>query len=535
MRRAIAASLGKTIDLTQEQESGVTDSRAVFGPAQRDTYDGNWEMVLSTKSTSQSSEPEPASRKRDFGAPAFLRTGKGNHCLGALFTIYHEIPLLREMFLDRLNVLPSYGGSNEWWTGKPIELSVHSEEEDLYESETEFKHELQRLMAFLDKTDRSYGSVDVLANTQVVRDLYRPPTKSLESATLEVYRRILRGNPEKYQKLFSRPFDGREEDHGFAIFELDFPSEESTDETIYDLADAVMWPGGSPDLETASYISHIAEVVSFQLTKWTIHKKTGVTFPAVWYPDRYLEPAREAAWQMRTKKPLIQTKLKQICDLESKLTGMRGQAGKTFTVREMFDAALQHDVDQVEDDGAGELEESLFTPKTGNLSAQLVKLLESIDRKVAMLNEEKERCKAELRELSKLYTEPSEDPNQPSLHRYTLRGVCTDKNTMYICRQAEPSLIDIDIGDEESKLSHEQWWRIHYASLDPNPVSVEVRNGVVPSMKCMLTIKKTTEERVLEAASFKSESGGPLVVYASDKAMQWASTALPPALEVCDS
>jgi len=477
MRRAIAASLGKTIDPIQEQESGITGSRAVFGPAQRDSYDGNWEMVLSPKSNTQPTEPEPASRKRDLGAPAFLKPGKGNHCLGALLTIYHEIPLLREMFLDRLDVLSNYGCNNEWWTGKPLELPVVSEEDEAYQSEKDFKNELQRLMAFLDKTDRSYGSVDALANLKAVKEVYRPLTNSLESATLEVYRRILRDNPEKYQKLFSRPFDGREETHGFAIFELDFPLEDSTDETIYDLADAVMWPGGSPDLETAPYISHIAEVVSFQLTKWTIHKKTGVKFPSVWYPDRYLEPAREAAWQMRSKKPLIQTKLKQIFDLENKLTGLRGQAGKTFTVREMFDTALQHDVDQVEDVDAGEVEDSMslkYSNKTKGLSTQLTKLLESIDRKVAKLDEEKERCRAELRELSKLYTEPSDDPNQPSLHRYTLRGVCTDKNTVYICRQAEPSLIDIDLGDDESKSNQEQWWRIHYASLDPNPVSVEV-------------------------------------------------------------
>jgi len=474
MRRAIAASLGKTIDLTQEQESGVTDSRAVFGPAQRDSYDGNWEMVLSTKSDNQPTEPEPASRKRDPSAPAFLKPGKGNHCLGALLTIYHEIPLLREMFLDRLNVLPNYGGSNEWWAGKPIELPVISDEENPSHFEEEFKHELQRLMAFLDKTDRSYGSVDVLANLQVVKDVYNPPTNTLESATLEVYRRILRDNPEKYQKLFSRPFDGREETHGFAIFELEFPLEESTDETIYDLADAVMWPGGSPDLDTAPYISHIAEVVSFQLTRWTIHKKTRVNFPVIWYPDRYLEPAREAAWQMRSKKPLIQTRLKQISDLENKLTGMREQAGKTFTVREMFDAALQHDVDQVEDVDAGEVEDPMslnYSPKNNSLSAQLMKLLEGIDRKVAILNEERERCKAELRELSKLYTEPSGDLDQPTLHRYTLRGVCTGKNTVYICRPAEPSLIDIEL---ESESNQDQWWRINYASMDPNPVSVEV-------------------------------------------------------------
>jgi hypothetical protein len=79
-----------------------------------------------------------------------------------------------------------------------------------------------------------------------------------------------------------------------------------------------------------------------------------------------------------------------------------------------------------------------------------------------------------MRKLSKLYTQPSEDPKSPALHKYTLRGVSTTKSTMYICRRAEPDLIDMDLDGNGPKVEGDQWWRIHYAASGSSPVTVEV-------------------------------------------------------------
>jgi hypothetical protein len=79
-----------------------------------------------------------------------------------------------------------------------------------------------------------------------------------------------------------------------------------------------------------------------------------------------------------------------------------------------------------------------------------------------------------LRELSKLYTVPSEDASHPALHKYTLRGISTTKRTMYIRTQAEPDLIDMDLDSDQSETKGEQWWRINYAVSGTNPVTVEV-------------------------------------------------------------
>lgn len=90
------------------------------------------------------------------------------------------------------------------------------------------------------------------------------------------------------------------------------------------------------------------------------------------------------------------------------------------------------------------------------------------------MNESKEKAREELRQLSKLYTEPSDDPSEPKLHAYSLRGVSISKSTMYICRRAEPDLIDMDLDDDGRKASGDQWWRIHYTPIGSSPVTVEV-------------------------------------------------------------
>jgi hypothetical protein len=45
---------------------------------------------------------------------------------------------------------------------------------------------------------------------------------------------------------------------------------------------------------------------------------------------------------------------------------------------------------------------------------------------------------------------------------------------MYICRRAEPDLIDMDLDDDGRKASGDQWWRIHYTPIGSSPVTVEV-------------------------------------------------------------
>lgn len=151
------------------------------------------------------------------------------------------------------------------------------------------------------------------------------------------------------------------------------------------------------------------------------------------------------------------------------------------------------------------------------------------------LNEEKEKSIEALRKLSTMYTDPTSevDSNAPKFHRYSLRGVSTTKNTFYLCKRAEPDLIDMDLDDDEPKSNRDQWWRIHFASSGPNPVTVEVGIFLTRSMDLDADPRqKTTEEKVLEAA--KTESKNMLLVYASEKAMDFEVKPLPASLQVCN-
>ena len=112
-----------------------------------------------------------------------------------------------------------------------------------------------------------------------------------------------------------------------------------------------------------------------------------------------------------------------------------------------------------------------------------------------------------MRELSKLYTLPSDEEDGRPLCRYTLRGVSTNPETIYVL--ARPRKGD-DLMDTES--NEWQWWKITYASGATRPISYT----------------KLREIEVLKAA--KDDAEQALLVYASDRAMAYEGKELPPQL-----
>ncbi|KAH6724870.1 hypothetical protein BKA61DRAFT_589348 [Leptodontidium sp. MPI-SDFR-AT-0119] len=520
LQQALAASRA---DLGMPpQESGITGTEVVhFGPATRSQYEqGQWDMVPIGKSSSREIlDPEPADRKREPGTPAFLKPMVQDTRLNAIITIYHEIPLARTLFLQPREDVKSYGYDPEWWSGKSIESQVVTVdgEETLLE---DCDRELHRLMAFLDKTERSYGSVEPLAESHDVKRVYRTQP-DLPSAVFLAWKLAFENvDPEMVDLMFSAGVpsedqDTKRDEKAFAMLELDLPPKDSTQETFYDIADEVLWPQlGSLELAECPYLSRMAEVISFKIDGSGDRK--AIEVPTVWYPDRYLKSGRQAALDMRLQKREVEKELTRIRILEEKLSLVPTRTGKIVKVQDLFKASLKHD--QAELEGK---EESLIdvdvdmmasqrqAKVTGRLSEEMKKILASIDKKLLALEGEKEKALIELRNLSKLYTEPSSDLDAPQLHKYTLRGVSTSKSTFYICRRSEPDLIDMEMDTPD------QWWRINYAPMGySNPVTVE----------------KTTEEKVIEDAK---ESKNMILVYASEDAMNVLkyNNALPKPLE----
>lgn len=373
------------------QENGITSTNKVsFGPATRSQYEqGKWDLVPTSYTQEIVLDPEPEDRKRDMSAPAFLKSGDDDNRLAALFTIYHEIPMMHEMFLDRANVLGFYGSNSEWWAGKPIQAPMMSSnvEEDI----ADFLHELQRLMAFLDQTERSYGSAEALANLPFVRDFCRLDREP-ESAVLEAYKAVFStDNQAKIKRIFSRGVDGPEERNSqeFAILQLPLPKKDSYADTIYDLADNVLWDSMSIDLDSSPFLTNIGEVITFQFTGWDESKKNKVVVPAVWYPDRYLDSGRQAALNMRLEKHRVEVGLERAQTTEDSITYHELRSGKIIKVKDLLDIVLRHDKDEIEgifEHSNDNREEGIgfpnHQPNSKNLSEQLQKLADRIDRKI---------------------------------------------------------------------------------------------------------------------------------------------------------
>jgi hypothetical protein len=303
---------------------------------------------------------------------------------------------MREIFLDRIDVIANYGHDKHWWTGKAIELPVmeDAEEEDYEDYDLEFTQELQRLMAFLDMTDRSYGSSEALANMRAVKKWQRRGLGlDLESAVFQAWRKAF-GDQAVVKKVFSKgvssDVDDEKETKEFAILDLALPSKISGQETLYDIADAVLWPYPEPlELSSSAYLSHIGDAIAFRLEGDESSK--GVEVPAVWYPDRYLKSGREAALEMRVQKCVIEERIGTITALEESLTNFPMRGGKVVKVHDLFKASLQHDLSQIHDDAGNghvpDFEESEMTSEQQvglkvDISAQLRKVMASIDQKL---------------------------------------------------------------------------------------------------------------------------------------------------------
>ena len=114
-----------------------------------------------------------------------------------------------------------------------------------------------------------------------------------------------------------------------------------------------------------------------------------------------------------------------------------------------------------------------------------------------------------IKDISKLYTEPSNDPEKPPNHKYTLRGVIGNPQTVYVLEKDIPEQED-DILSTNAK--DWQWWRLEYTTNSTNPI----------------TTTKVTEAQVLDAAS--NDSRKAVLVYASERAVYYKTSPLPPPL-----
>jgi hypothetical protein len=142
------------------------------------------------------------------------------------------------------------------------------------------------------------------------------------------------------------------------------------------------------------------------------------------------------------------------------------------------------------------------------------------------LEERKQQALESLRGSSKFLTEPSDTPGEPPVHKYTLRGVCTEPHVTYVLRRRIP--------DPETPPSDDHdWWRISFSVDDAKTRQAET-GGTSSAPKDAdvigYTAHKVREVEVLRAA--REESKNVLLVYANSNAMSFKEEPVPPTLQV---
>lgn len=328
MRQAVAMSLNQEL---AGQETGVTEAaNTQFGRANRDHYDEDaWAMTLFSATPQEAIiNPDPEHRKRVNDEPAFIRHSEQYQDIGPLITILHAIPIAREALLLRERVLPSYGYDKQWWNGEAINLSkivsLTDSDHDENNGWDDVLYETQRLIAFLDSTERAFGSSDSLSsitwNQASTSYLDRGAAEFMENWQVSA----LKATPNnQLATVFSslalkRPVID-DEDPIQKLF-VTFDAEVSEDGiSLYEALDATLWPDVGDELDDV-WLDRIGEVFTMKLKRSTSQKSIGVKIPAVWYPDRYLDSCKGIALEFRKRKVETLDQINWLNTLRNRLT-----------------------------------------------------------------------------------------------------------------------------------------------------------------------------------------------------------------------
>ncbi|KAL9101331.1 MAG: hypothetical protein Q9163_003399 [Psora crenata] len=520
------------------QETGVTYANPYFGPANQAHYDSEkWAMTLPEAHTQDIVlNPEPLDRKRNRGTPAFFRPSSSGHGLPALIKILHEIPMAREALLNRTHTLSDYGRENDWWDGTPVKvLRVVNVDQDGQDTGLDdVIYETQRLMAFLDETKRAYGSTDVLANLYGISaypyDIFATFLRLWKEATLKSAPDTSLANIFTSKGVQRQSFEPREE--SFFSLNIRIGTEVGgKGMTLYEAIDEMLWADAE---EAEIFFSELGDVMIFEIENQCPNVSgLGIRIPAVWYPDRYLESSIPAADEMKARKAAVNEQTKNVDRIQELMTQYRKPGADTILgaddlvnkVTSYFQQTAAYKAADPVDANAGDGESQRST--LGRIMEELVTLTKKVSAKLdgnmcgplpcAIITDNgiefqniRDSTLDRIKEISKLYTEPSDDPDEPPKCKYTLRGVMGNSNIVYVLEKKRPE-DDTDM----LRLQPEewQWWKLEYNANSTTPV----------------TTTKVTETQVLDAAS--NDSRKALLVYASERAISYDIGPLPPQLQ----
>ena len=339
------------------QENGViTGKDPQFGPATREHYDTQkWTMTLPrTFAQEIIANPDPPDRKRAPGSPAFFKPSLGADRLPALIKILHSIPMGREALLCRGHTLPDYGYNGEWWDGVPIDIRkmkvVNRAQEDMVASPDEIIYETQRLIAFLDLTERAYGSVDALAQ---LPSLKGHPGDLLPGLYLSTWTAAASDANVDHSlatvfttKSATTDSEDREvESHLHHLFDISIPETGMEPvRTLYDIMDGQFW---GDDLELNAeyhYLKEAGDILCIQLSCQNEKAScTGVKVPSILYLDRYFASSKEHVGAMLAAKRTVKQDIEALDDATNRILKYSPLASQqTFDAPSLIARVVKH-------------------------------------------------------------------------------------------------------------------------------------------------------------------------------------------------
>jgi hypothetical protein len=297
------------------QESGlIGNQNPVFGPATKEYYDtAQWAMVPTA--TEVIPDPSPGQRRREEGHPAILKPSPRFNYLPALVAILHSIPLYRNALLATNITQRSYWMGDDWWRGSPAlparVIDTTAERDEAHS--LDILYEAQRLMAFLDKSDRAYATV----SSMLELDAWKEARVPLEDDDDDLLKFLLVWSGAYEVQVPDAQLDGlirsvvkvgNDQVKNFVLDASVTRDGAKADMSIYDVLDDSLFSGVA-----SAHISDISKVLILRLTSATTNAQgLGCRVPATLYADRYLELNRPVIESMYSAMQQHEERLKNI-------------------------------------------------------------------------------------------------------------------------------------------------------------------------------------------------------------------------------
>lgn len=283
------------------QESGLLGKAGTAGvlrPATQNYYDSaSWALVPATKSTEFIPDAALSDQERT-DQPGFIKPTVGNNHLPALITMLHAVPLIRNTLLAPSISTSDYWRGEDWWRGTASAASIVVNDETGTESgpELELLYEVQRLMAFLDASDRTYASLEAFLQLDAwAQPRFAAPDETLDHDLVKFLMRWSsmrrRHGPDDFPEstLCSEVnVNGKIQRSHVLDIEMANIGSDFLDPTLYDYIDEILFT----DYGSSAHITKPSSVLVISLKP--MGSRRNCKIPAILYADRYLEENRAA-------------------------------------------------------------------------------------------------------------------------------------------------------------------------------------------------------------------------------------------------